>query len=294
MRLWILLLPLTACVPDYVLSDGKKDPDPLPTGDAPVILVTPTDVDFGSVRLDASEAAADEVRIENIGADVLILDDIWTDDDETPFAWSIASSVLLSPGDSVMMPVGFFPLRPDLATGELYIASNDPDTPVVTVSLAGLGVGPAIQITPETYDYGLVGVGCYEEELFTIGNVGNEDLTVTGLEMLDETGTFALLDATEALGELPWVIAPGAYVELSTSYVPPDILSHDASFAVTSDDPLRPVAEAVRTGEGTPSDEVIDSYLQPDGGGPPDILFVLDNSGSMLEEQTALASSVRD
>ena len=293
MRPLIALLPLlVACQSEYEILPGHSYVAPTPMGDAPAIRVSPESIDFGAVHFDGQTIASAEILVENVGDDLLVLEEVTWGDGDQVFVWDQSDNTLLQPGASLTIPVGFLPDAVSPAEGWLNFHSTDPDRPTVQVALTGHGVGPQIALTPDHDDYGLVPVGCIEERSLIISNVGNEDLTVEDLWLAIDEGVFELLDPTETLGALPWVLEPGASVEVGHLFEPDDIFDHLGSLIVRSDDPLRPEAEAVIVGEGSPSNGVIDSFLQPMGGGDPDILFVLDNSCSMEDNQRALASNV--
>jgi hypothetical protein len=99
--------------------------------------------------------------------------------------------------------VGLFALPPGPATAGLAVRAT-------AVS------GPAIGVSPTSYDFGRVNVGSSSATFdFTISNTGDADLHVSGL-----THSNAAAGFTADAGTLPATIAPGDSRTLSSSYVP--------------------------------------------------------------------------
>ena len=72
--------------------------------------------------------------------------------------------------------------------------------------------------------------------------------------------------------------------------MPADIIEDDAYALIKSNDPLRPEVNAIQAGSGDYEGIVTDIHEQGDVT-PVDILFVVDNSGSMGANQTQLANN---
>ena len=108
----------------------------LPVAD---ISVPMTSLSFGDVEVGASETAL--ITISNTGTAELSVSEISSSDSQFTFSRSTLS---LSPGSSADVTVVFVPQEGGDQTGVLTISSNDPDRPVVTIEVAGVGlsVGP--------------------------------------------------------------------------------------------------------------------------------------------------------
>ena len=64
----------------------------------------------------------------------------------------------------------------------VLIYSDDPDESTVEIPLTGTGIAPVIDVSPVEYDFGTLYIGCDSEQAFTISNIGNADLQVTGFD----------------------------------------------------------------------------------------------------------------
>jgi len=105
----------------------------------PDVAVTPAAHDYGSVALGAFASRTFEVRNTGTGplqVSSIVLDALGSPDFTLD---SGAGSVTLDPGQVRSVVVSFAPLTIGAKSGALVVSSDDPDEPVVNVSLAGTG-----------------------------------------------------------------------------------------------------------------------------------------------------------
>jgi hypothetical protein len=199
------------------------------------------------------------------------------------FTLSAIDAVLVPPGSSTTFTVTFEPQTATDSDTNVLIDSNDPDEPEVLVHLTGSGVAPAIEVTPEAYDFGTMYIGCDLGEPVTIKNVGNADLIVSDFDYVSASDDL-YFDANEAVnGPLPWTLAPLDSVEVYVDYAPLDDYADSGFLTVTSNDPLRTTAQVSQTGGGSLYGENLDVFEQPIQG-LTDIIFTLDWSCSMSDD----------
>ena len=105
---------------------------------APSIEVTPASLDFGSVNVGQSRDL--NLTIGNKGSAALALSSIASDNPR--FAASIVA-ITLPAGGSLTLPVRFTPVAAGAQTGTLTVASNDPVTAALKITVRGTGVGAA-------------------------------------------------------------------------------------------------------------------------------------------------------
>jgi len=278
----VLILSATAATScqDYVFTpeDGAGDPTKI---DAQ-IEVTPEVLDFQ--QLGAGTSLTMEVLVTSVGTDTLYLEDLFV---EGPASFLVGTTDLeriLAPGSSAVVPVTYSPMTDENAQGLLHVLSNDRDTPDSLVNLEGIGLAPRIQLDPATWDFGNQEIGCDQEQTITIRNVGSSPLqldeivfapTSDELEMGCYIGPGTLMD-------------PGSMEVVTVYYTPTDELPDTGYLHVYSNDPAHPDALATQFGEAFLAAEVVDEFEQ-EGNNWTDILWVVDNSGSMSGEQTSLA-----
>ena len=109
----------------------------------PVITLSDTAHDFGSVPFGDS-LDWQYLVVKNIGVDTLLVDSLQSDAVDYVVIPSFPDTLL--PDDSTLVTVRFKPSVLGTIVGTLTVYSNDPDRPVIDVSLTGIG----IDATPPT------------------------------------------------------------------------------------------------------------------------------------------------
>ena len=263
---------------DYNLTAIPKDLKP-------EIVVTPEEYNFGA--LDANGLSGEfSISISNVGSGRLDIDDVLLLDGNSNFSLSNLLESSLEPGQSTELTVTYDPGTYEVNSDIVSIWSNDEDETNILVPLDGAGDAPVISITPEYYDFGSIYLGCDDDLEVLVENIGNTDLEISDVEYFASVPVDFNLDEYESVyGVLPWTLAPGDIVSLNVEYVPLDMADDSAYIEVTSNDPISQVVTSEHDGLGDYESYVIDNFEQ-DGTAITDILFVIDNSGSMSSNQT--------
>ncbi len=142
--------PLTAVEYSTRVLIDSNDPDEpqvgvdlTATGEAPVISLSPTNYDFGTLYIGCDNVQP--ITISNVGNAELVVsdfdyvtasDDLYLDSNESvngPLPWSIA------PGSSLEVLVDYEPLDDYADDGTIQVASNDPFQPVAMAYQTGGG-----------------------------------------------------------------------------------------------------------------------------------------------------------
>lgn len=275
------LAPFTGCKQDSKLT---KHPDGADGAyDFPTIQVEPEAINFGSLQ--AGETATEIITITNVGTDMSVLE-------VSAITLTIGAdagfSIVESPGahelkhqESSDVVVSFTAMEPVEASGQVVVESNDEDTPQVPASLEGAGVMPYLTVSPDPYEYGEVTVGCETEGEFVLRNDGNASVEITAIA--SEGASFDLLERPM----LPLVLEPEEYATLRTSFAPSSGVAFTGTVIVESDDP-RGTLRAGQVGSGVHPGTYVDTYMVPTAGAI-DLVFAVDQSVSMDDEQVALA-----
>ena len=279
--MWLLGL-LFACN-DITLT---KIQDPQPE-----IVVLPEIIDFGNVR-SGEETGVEQLTIVNAGDEVLLLDplsliagtDRFSIDHSETDAWE------LQPGEGVQIDVYYEPRTYESNGGLIEVLSNDGETPQVEVLVVGNGDAPVMAVSPSEFDYGTISMGCDNEERITIRNEGNLPLTIDSVTQM-VTQPVDILMEFGSLAPPPWVLDPNQEVDFLVSYIPDDVGFDDSAITVRGDDPLTPEVEVIQYGEGVFEQFVTQTHVQEE---IPilDIIFVIDNSGSMSVFQQELSNQM--
>ncbi len=200
----------------------------------PNITATPEEHDFGALH-SGYETGEVDVIVTNTGNDDLLIDDVYLMG-PSDIAFSPTLPSIMEPGQQEIITITYTPETFQVDSARLYIFSNDPDTEVVEIPLLGQGDAPVIEITPDYHDFTTVFLGCDDEIEVSIGNVGNANLEVSDVEYFASIPVdFSLEDYEDAIGSLPWTIAPNDSINLTVGYTPLDLLDDDGLLIITAD-----------------------------------------------------------
>lgn len=256
----------------------------------PDIEVSPLTHDCGYL-LAGQEICDFSIRVSNVGNDLLDINEIDLKNSLSNFEITSDVENNLAPGESFDVDIRYAPNTFEQNNEVLRIFSNDPDESIVEVKLSGAGDAPVIKITPNYYSFEDVFVGCDERLEVIVSNIGNVDLTVDDIEFFTSIPDDIMLENLEdvTIG-LPITLNPADEIDLFVSYAPLDLLDDSSYIEISSNDPLNPVVYADQDGLGSYEKFNTDTYDQ-DGTVDVDILFVVDNSGSMRSNQTNLTNN---
>ena len=254
-------------------------------GDPPDIEVNPRQVAFADADVGLGEVSTAVVTVQNLGTGNLELSNVELGDPTAPFVVGNIGSSLVPPGEATEFTVTFQPQTAGEVTGVVFIDSNDPDEPTVEVPLGGLGIAPVIEVSPGTYDFGELYVGCDDEIEVQISNIGNAVLHVTEVNFTSSNVEDMLLDVDMAMtGSLPWELQPDDPPKrVFVNYAPLDEEPDTLQVQVHSTDPFTPIDYSDHSGDAGIWGTHEDVYEQPLSG-PVDILFALDKSCSMEDD----------
>ena len=170
--------------------------------------------------------------------------------------------------------------------------SNDPETPELPIKLSGLGLSPAIEVSESVYNFE-VNIGCVEVQEFIIKNIGNETLTVDNILNYESALSDISLDVDIANnGDFPWYIEPFDSKSFYAKYEPLDMIDDNNKVLIPNNDPfINSDKEVEINGIGIVTDEYSQTFLPPETG-LLDLIFVVDNSGSMNTLQTQMMNNI--
>jgi len=279
---------LSGCTSDYGVAKHVEESDPGIT--VPEIEVDPTYHDYGALSA-GSESQDVIVNIKNIGNGDLNISNIYLHAGDSNFSLTAIPLGIVDSLSSVELIVTYAPGTYETNYDTISIVSNDDDEPIVNVLLDGSGDAPVITITPDYHDFGNVYLGCDDTLSVEVGNIGNSNLIISDIEFFASLPVdFSMQDYEPGWGVLPITVAPGDTIDLNIDYLPLDTHDDAGYLEIVSNDPATPLAYADQDGLGDIEAWILDSFTQ-DGTVDVDILFVIDNSGSMGGNQTNLQNN---
>ncbi|MEQ8767381.1 MAG: choice-of-anchor D domain-containing protein [Planctomycetota bacterium] len=204
---------------------------------APELTVTPARVDFGNVSHGDSSSVL-PVTLTNSGASPLEVTGAniqGTDASAFVIADAPAWPIVLAPQESRKLDLQFTPTAGRSFQATLRILSDDPRdaggerlVPVVGIGLAG-----RLEVTPTSFDFGLVQVGeASAPRALVLANTGTAPLSVDSQSIFGDAASDYFVDV-----DLPVVIQPSGSVTASVTLTPSESGSRDAEIRIVSDDP---------------------------------------------------------
>lgn len=156
------------------IAFAKTPPSPIPVN--PAIVVAPTSIDFGSVRVTLTDTKT--ITITNGGAANLIISSISDPGGQFTIVNKPALPLTIPSTQSVTLSVRFAPIFTGPANASFAIGSNDPVNPSVTVGLTGIGTGAPVPNLVTSLGFVDFGTGT-APIMFDLMNTGEADLLVT-------------------------------------------------------------------------------------------------------------------
>jgi hypothetical protein len=295
-------VPLTAvraagrdCLP--ALQPDLVDFGVVPQGDARTRLFVLRNEGSGTCRLEATDLAACATAGAACDAEPAATPPFALDDEEP------VPGLELGAGQQALMPVTFTPPTAPHATEPLSFAA------LASATLVGLdGAGPALTTTadgdapnlrgatgpsclvvsPDSVGFGDVRVGCAAPlKAVHAHNRCTAPLHVTALELTGCDAEFRLVNVPY----LPFELTQANQMNLKLlTYAPVDLGADGCALVVRTDEVGDPAYVVPLDGRGTLESHVRETFVQT-GGRAVDILFVVDNSGSMTDNQANLAAN---
>lgn len=276
-----LVVGLVGCKSDQGL--GKADD--LEAGFGPAIEVTPRELEFGALA--AGEVSTQTFNVSNVGAEGSVLEVTDIRLMGPAGGYTIASgntTFSLTPDDPPQqVVVAFTPMGANAQLSEALVDSNDENYPHVSVDLSGEGLVPELRIDPDPLDMGTTYVGCTNPNVVTLTNIGTDLLTITDLQHAGPTSIFGFTNPNP----LPINLDPGVSVEVNLTFTPAADEVYPTQLIATSNEPLG-VRTSEQSGEGLYAGVYTDPFDVPFDP-PVDLLFYVDQSGSMDDDQSSLA-----
>ncbi|NJK89862.1 MAG: choice-of-anchor D domain-containing protein, partial [Myxococcales bacterium] len=205
-----------------------------------------------------------------------------------PFFWLVrdgSMTLALDPGQELPVAIAFEPTSERTAKATLLIETNDPIEPIRTVGVLGSSLGYGnVFVQPSSVDLGVIRPSCnVSNQTISLINAGRVAVDVRRIEVsspisdlaIQGPGSGTLLGGEVYAWNLRW--APVVEDTVSTDIV---ITFDDLSF------PLRVPIFGVAANDA----RRIESFAQREVTAV-DVLFVIDDSGSMGDDQAALASN---
>jgi len=273
---------LVGCADYAMIGIEKREPE---------ILVHPLHLNFGHLE-SGVESDQKYFTITNTGDDDLTITspELISGNDRFALTDPTEGDIIIPGGEMIQIDVSYIPETYESNGGFVEVTTTDEDEPTVMVTLEGYGDAPVMTVDPLDFDYGDISIGCDNEERITITNDGNLTLTVDAVTQMVTQPANIILEYG-SLPEPPWDLIPGQSVDFLVSYVPDDVGIDESVIKITGNDPVTPEVETIQYGYGDVEQWYTETWVQEE---IPilDVLWVVDDSGSMNRHQANLSSNI--
>lgn len=259
------------------------------------INVSPPNVNFGLVE--RGRRATLPIEVQNSGSQPCSVTNVHTTGDMA-FAAVNPMNFNIPSGGSTRIEVSYSPSAYGMHAGALEFASDDPGRANVSVPLAGSSAMSTVRVLPSDLDFSVVPVMCGSPiRTITVYNTGATAVTVNRVYL--DASTSPEFELCAAGGTTrPWCMArfntpasipAGGNVSIQMRYRPADIGTDNGVLFIEHSASLVPVAVPL-AGRSDVQATVTDRFTQLPTP-MADVLFVVDNSCSMDDEQADLGSN---
>jgi hypothetical protein len=244
----------------------------------------PAELDFGNVPVGSEVTLAAAVR--NTGATECYLAGMQVaDGSDASFSAEKKGNSVLKPGQRALLLVRFKPGSEGELTGMAEGWVNHPSNGHMMVPLRGLGANGCFSVQPTSLDFGLLRLACgpRERELIVYNKCPGPTM-VAGLTTEGDAGDFKL----DSPLFFPATLPAHSQTRIKVSYEPRNDGEDAAAlrFDLGSGSPYT----VGLVGRGELKNEQTDEFVQQ-AQAKVDVLFVVDNSGSMMDEQQSLGQN---
>jgi hypothetical protein len=190
----------------------------------------------------------------------------------------------IPPGGRMSVRVEFTPQAARDYRGQVEFYMSNPGLQAPVVDLRGTGDDGCFSVTPGAVDFGGTQPGCSLPEHFAYAtNQCTQPVTVTAAQITPGPFTISTIPG------LPFTVPPNSQVPIGIRYTPTTLGDDVASLQVWISTRAAPFQVGL-TGGAVPPNTVLDKWDQSTP--KVDMLIVIDNSGSMDDEQKALAANL--
>ena len=281
--MYLFLMSFLFSCSDYLIKSHES------TG--PELVVHPEIIEFGHL-IAGQETGQTSFAIINAGDEDLIIGNpiLALENERYNLDEGLEENYTIPPGETQEFNIYYSPITYENNENIIRFVTNDEDENQYELPVTGFGDAPVITAKPSEFDYGQISIGCDNEERITIKNEGNLSLVINDITQM-VTQPQDIIMEMGSLPPLPWDLLPGQEVDFLISYAPIDISYDESIVRIESNDPVLPLLEVIQYGEGDVEHWHNQIHIQEEVS-MLDVLFVIDNSGSMNVFQQELSSQM--
>ena len=248
--------------------------------------VAPSQLTFGLVE--RGRVATLPLELRNSGTSCTVSNVRLSGDPEFAISTGApAGTITIPPGGTHRIDVQYAPTAYGNNTTLLQFESDDPAQMTAQIPIAGASDQSFLVVIPSALDFGVVPIGCRSaSRTVTVYNTGSSPVQLNNIFL--DPSTSAELELTSTA--TPRTLGAGASIVIQLTYHPANVgqdagalfISHSANVVPT-------VVPLIGEGAVAPTETEIFNQTASERA---DVLFVVDNSGSMEEEQALLGTNL--
>lgn len=203
--------------------------------------------------------------------------------------------IRIDSGSNIALEVTYSPSSKQSGfEGTLTIDSDDRTNPTLVVPLSGSSGTLCLEVVPSAMDFGSSKFGCSTPtrnvEVYNLGNAGcQKSVEIQKIALAQGTSTeFRIMSAPST----PKVLGPGEGMSVGMSYKPKTVGVDTGTLEIENNIQGQSPVTVPLVGEGVSTNEAKDVFKQLSRP-LVDIMFVVDDSGSMGDDQDALAKNFK-
>ena len=249
-------------------------------------LTSVTDVDFGHVEV--GDSKVETVIISNIGDGTCRLRSGGLTGAPS-FSLRTPADVDITPLSSARVEIRYQPAAAGEHRATYTVRTNDASNGTLSISLIGRSAPSDLELSPSAVDFGVVPVDCRSEiRSVDVLNPGLGTITIQSVSA--DAGTPAAFEIPPIM--TPFVLGSGVGETISIRYHPTSVGSGIGALRITgTEGGMSRTWRVPLIGEGQTNPSVTESFQQR-ANPKADLLFIVDNSCSMSEEQQQLGASL--
>ena len=224
-------------------------------GSGPWMSVNPEMISFGSVSVYSDSSLL--LTIENTGNAQMQIDSlniIGQHPDSAGF--SIASKLedtpfIIEPDSSLLVQIGFTPIKTGMRTAQLLIKSNDPFREKVYTDLSGTGTAGTLFLPQSELNFDKVPLDSQVVKEIVLSNSGNDMLIIDSLNIVGQNPDSIVFDFTDEKPITPVILEPDSDLLVQIGFMPLKAGIVTAQLLIKSNDPSGEEVYADLSGTGT-------------------------------------------
>lgn len=255
--------------------------------------VAPAQLDFGVLPVGRAVSRAFEIR--NVGRHSCLVSAARLVDANEAFLLE-SRPLEIAAGAAETLSVEAAPRSEGRLDGQVELSVSSPNQPFVRVKLVGEAAATPLLAAPSEVDFGTLRTGCAPVwRTVTLYNTRDEQVSIAAIDMVAamDSPSFRLASLPSPLPASPLVLSPGESLAFAIGFEAGAASSFAGGVEITAT-----VDGATRTyvvpvlGRGRGDGRQVDRFQQAERE-QVDVLFVVDGSSSMRDEQQALATNLQ-